>query len=63
MTSGYDESLCQHAVPAAGPKDWVGSNILLKYGQSHVTTIATLQTGFKNFEHCIDNFGACNDVT
>ena len=62
MTSGYDESLCQHAVPAAGPKNWVGGDILLKYGQSYVTTIATLPSRFTNFEHCIDNFDVENDV-
>lgn len=51
MTSGYDESLCQHAVPAAGPKDWVGGEIKLIHGFD----VVTLPTGFKNFEHCIDN--------
>ena len=51
MTSSNDESLCQHAVPAAGPKDWAGGDIELKHNGK---TIATMPRGFKEFEHCLD---------
>ena len=51
MTSGYDESLCQHAAAGAGPSNWEGGDMKLKHGFD----VVTLSAGFTNFEHCFDN--------
>ena len=51
MTSSDDESLCQHIVPAAGPKDWAGGDIAIKHNGE---TVATIPRGLKEFEYCLD---------
>ena len=51
MTSSDDESLCQHAQPNAGPKDWAGGDIAIKHNGE---TVATIPSGFKEFEYCLD---------
>ena len=43
LTSSNDESLCQHASPGAGPKDWAGDEIAIKHnGTLDETTMASV---------------------
>jgi hypothetical protein len=60
VTSSDDESLCQHVVTGAGPKDSAGGDILIKHNGD---TIATMPRGFKEFEHCLelDEIDVAND--
>ena len=50
VTSSNDETLCQHAVPPAGPKDFAG-NIAFKYNGE---LVENLQRGFKEYVYCMD---------
>ena len=59
LTSSEDRALCHHARSNAGPKDWAGGEIALKYNWQ---TFATLPRGFRVFEHCIDEFDVANDI-
>ena len=60
MTSSNDESLCQHARPGAGPKDWAGGDIAIKHNGE---TVATMPSGFEEFEYCLnmDDIDLAND--
>ena len=60
VTSSNDESLCQHVVPAAGPKDWAGGDIAINHNGN---TVATMPRGFKEFEYCwnMDVVDVAND--
>ena len=60
MTSSNDESLCQHPVPTGGPKDWAGSDILIKQNGVNVATMPAATT---EFEYCLnmDDIDIAND--
>ena len=58
LTSGYDESLCQHALATAGPSNWRGGEITITYDSD----VWTVPAGFTSFEHCIDNVDVANDL-
>ena len=60
LTSGYDESLCQHARDSAGPNDWRGGEITLRV--SLKSGVWTLPAGFTSFEQCIENVDVANDL-
>ena len=51
MTSSNDESLCQHAVTIAGPKDWAGSDIVIK---QNGVSVATMPAASTEFEYCFN---------
>ena len=61
LTSGYDESLCQHAQDFAGPQDWRGGEITLTHSH-RMDDVWTVPAGFTSFEHCIDNVDVANDL-
>ena len=56
LTSGYDESLCQHTT--GSPSNWPGGEITITYDSN----VWTVPAGFTDFEHCIDNVNVANDL-
>ena len=51
MTSSNDESLCQHAVTTAGPKDWAENDIVIKHNG---VSVATMPAASTEFEYCFN---------